>query len=407
MSYCAIIAEFNPFTNGHEYIIHQAKKKTGLDVICLMSGNMVQRGEMSCLDKYTRGIHAIKLGADMVFELPTAYALSSADDFGGGAVKCLSELGCVTHIAFGVETKFTDILDKIAKFKATETESFKKSLKTFMKNGDSYSVASYKAYLEEFGDFEEQLKDIFASPNNILALSYVSAIYRDKLAITPVYIERIDNGYNSCNEQVITVDGNEKKFAGASHIRNLVLEGKINQTKELVPLCVYEDLKQLDSKLEGKMNISKTLLLSSIRSKTLEELKKYHDYNTSLSSLIFKAVSTNGTFEEVVSACTSKAHREQRIRKLLTYPYLELSSSLMENTKKQTSIVNLLVCKADKKEKLREIISGSKAKIIVSTTDYNNLNEQEKEILSLNQKGTNLYNLSSSLPASIDKARFV
>ena len=87
MKLCGIIAEFNPLTNGHKYLIEEAKRKTGLNVVCIMSGNVVQRGTLPLLDKYARASHAINAGAVAVLELPAVYTLSSANLFAEGAVK--------------------------------------------------------------------------------------------------------------------------------------------------------------------------------------------------------------------------------------------------------------------------------------------------------------------------------
>ena len=102
MEFCGIVCEFNPFHNGHKYIIEQAKKITGKEVLCIMSGNFVQRGIPSIQDKYTRARNAINNGANAVIELPTIYACSNAENFAYGAIKILDRLN-VTHLAFGIE----------------------------------------------------------------------------------------------------------------------------------------------------------------------------------------------------------------------------------------------------------------------------------------------------------------
>lgn len=408
MSYVGIIAEFNPFTNGHEYIINEAKKQTGLDVICIMSGNLVQRGEMACLDKYTRATHAIKAGASMVFELPTAYALSSADDFGKGAVKCLNELKEISHLAFGIETNNIEFLEKVAKFKAKESLSFKNNLKAFIKLGDSYSVASYKAYLKEFPKETKSLDELFSNPNNILALTYLSAIYKHKLKITPVYVKRQDNGYNSFEEKEVLIDNTLKTFASATHIREMVKNEETSTIKKVTPSYVFEDLQKMHSQdYKNAILIAHSLFVSAIRNKTCDDLKKLYDYKEGLPSLIFKESHKNGSFEEIVTACTSKAYRENRIRKILTYAYMELSQNIVDETKKNISVLNILACKESYKNNLRDIKRKAVAKIIISNSDFISLSSKEKEILSLNQKGTDLHNLANQKPTSIDKAIFV
>ena len=116
MNFCGIISEFNPFHNGHEYIIREAKKQTGLNVVCLMSGNFVQRGKPAIQNKYIRAKNAVNAGATAVLELPTIFACSNAENFAYGAIKILSAIGA-THIAFGVENTSLEILKQVAELK--------------------------------------------------------------------------------------------------------------------------------------------------------------------------------------------------------------------------------------------------------------------------------------------------
>ena len=109
MNFCGLVCEFNPFHNGHEYIIKEAKKQTEADVICLMSGNFVQRGTPAILDKYTRAKYAIKAGANAVLELPTIYACSNAENFATGAIRIFKALN-IKYLAFGIENTNLEIL---------------------------------------------------------------------------------------------------------------------------------------------------------------------------------------------------------------------------------------------------------------------------------------------------------
>ena len=112
MGYCGIICEFNPFHNGHKYLIDKAKEITGNEIICLMSGNFMQRGEASIQNKYTRAINAVNNGANAVLEFPTIYACSNAENFASGAIKIFNALG-VTHLAFGIENTTLETLQKV------------------------------------------------------------------------------------------------------------------------------------------------------------------------------------------------------------------------------------------------------------------------------------------------------
>ena len=175
MQFCGIICEFNPFHNGHKYLIEEAKKQTKNNIICLMSGDLVQRGEPAIQEKYLRAKIAIENGADMVLELPTVFACSNAENFAYGAVRILNSLG-VKRLAFGVENVNLDILQKIAEIKYKNSLSFQNSFKNEVENGINFNTALKRAIAKEFGD--EQVLEILSKPNNILAIEYLTAILK-------------------------------------------------------------------------------------------------------------------------------------------------------------------------------------------------------------------------------------
>ena len=128
MQLCGIICEFNPFHNGHKYLIEQAKKITGETIICLMSGNFVQRGDPAIQEKYIRAKNAVFCGADIVLELPTIYACSNAENFAFGSIKTLKALN-VKHLAFGIENTNIETLQKIADIKLQNSITFQNNFK--------------------------------------------------------------------------------------------------------------------------------------------------------------------------------------------------------------------------------------------------------------------------------------
>ena len=127
MQLCGIICEFNPFHNGHKYLINEAKKQTDSKIVCLMSGDFVQRGEPAFQEKYKRAKNAIMCGADAVLELPTIYACSNAENFAYGAVKTLDSLG-VKYLAFGIEKASLEILEQVSEIKFKNSETFQNCL---------------------------------------------------------------------------------------------------------------------------------------------------------------------------------------------------------------------------------------------------------------------------------------
>lgn len=403
MKLCGIIAEFNPFTNGHSYIINKAKEQTGLDVLCLMSGNLVQRGELSIIDKYQRAITAIKEGASFVIELPTRFALSSAQNFAEGAIKTLIDIGNISHLAFGIKLKNTSEFKKIAYIKANEPKIVKDKFKQYTKLGLSYSVALFKIYNELFPEYREILDEIQKEPNNILALEYLTAMYKLKANIEPVFIQRTDNGYNSLIPKIIKVNNKSLYYASASKIRSLMSQNR--SFIKYIPKSSHTDFinpsKLTNSSINTKLEC---LLINTIRNKTYQELEQYQDYNNNLSHLIKDTCHSNGTLDEIINVTDSKCYRPKRIKKLLIYPYLELTKEKYLNSEENNYLTVLAVDKT-KKSNLSRMAKVSKLKLIISHKDLIDL--KNKNILTMEQKNTNLYNLVHGLPVSTDITKFI
>ena len=138
MNIVGIIAEYNPFHNGHLYHLKQCKKLAEAEAcVVVMSGNFTQRGEPAVFDKWTRSRLAVQCGADLVLELPFAYAVNSAEAFARGGVGILDRMGCVTHIGFGAEQGSLPEMERLAAFLAEETIEFRECFKEFLAEGYS------------------------------------------------------------------------------------------------------------------------------------------------------------------------------------------------------------------------------------------------------------------------------
>ncbi|MDE7351619.1 MAG: nucleotidyltransferase [Acetatifactor sp.] len=191
-----IIAEFNPFHNGHKYLLEEALRQTEADMtIVAMSGNFVQRGAPALLDKHARAEMALKCGADLVLEIPTVYAVSSAEGFATGGVSLLHRLGVVTHLCFGSECGEIDILKNIARILLSEPEEFADALRSNLRQGFSYPIARTQALLQ-YDPSLSSSRNVLSSPNNILGIEYIKAIDRLSSSLTPVTVRRMGDGYH-------------------------------------------------------------------------------------------------------------------------------------------------------------------------------------------------------------------
>lgn len=202
-----IIAEYNPFHNGHLYQLAESRRLTGADyTIVVMSGDFVQRGAPAMLDKHVRARMALLGGADLVLELPVLHAVSSAEQFAAGAVALLDRLGVVTHLCFGSECGDPDVLGRIAGYLLEEPDSYRSHLQSLLRQGHTYPAArALSLHAVRTGDYDAALSEdwarILSSPNNILGIDYIKALKKRHSPITPVTVRRIGAGYHDCELQ--------------------------------------------------------------------------------------------------------------------------------------------------------------------------------------------------------------
>lgn len=198
MKVFGVIAEFNPFHNGHQYLFDTIRTRYGADyVVVIMSGNYVQRGEPAIINKYARTQMALNSGADVVLELPIRYAVSSAELFGLGGIMALTSLNTVTHLAFGCEENTPDLeqFSAIARFLTDEPADFRAGIKKRLSNGESYPAAR-KNELKTCGLFSPETLKLLDSPNNILGIEYIKGIQRTNSPLLPVLIPRTGSGHH-------------------------------------------------------------------------------------------------------------------------------------------------------------------------------------------------------------------
>ena len=222
-----VIAEYNPFHNGHLYHLTKSKKDTNSEfVIAVMGGNFTQRGSTSLIDKWSKAQMAINNGVDLVIELPTLYATSSAENFADGAIKILNSLKIVDFVSFGTETPNLVALDHLAEILYNEPKEYKALLSIELDKGLSFPKARENALMMYLND-QKNIKRILASPNNILAIEYLKALKRHKSRIQPHVIGRFETDYNS------------KKFnsniASSTAIRNIIKNNGFNFLPKLMP----------------------------------------------------------------------------------------------------------------------------------------------------------------------------
>lgn len=302
MKFCAIICEFNPFHNGHKYLLERARELSGCDaIICIMSGSFTQRGDMCIIDKYIRAKHAVSGGADCVIELPSPFTVAPAEIFARGAIKIAAAIPEVTALAFGCENSGADFTEA-AKYLSKEPEKFRSELRSRIKTGESYIKSYAEAFKACGGD-----SALLSNPNNILGVEYAKAALHCGREIKLLPVQRTGSAYS---EEFL-----KDNYSSAGAIRNNLKSDKL---AENVPDYVYKDLVSAKIRKEAYENLLRDCLFLS----DTDTLKNIYGCGEGLENKL-KSLE-NKPFGEIIGACVSKRYSSSRIRRIMCANMLRL-----------------------------------------------------------------------------------
>ncbi|RFZ76861.1 nucleotidyltransferase [Lacrimispora amygdalina] len=319
-----IIAEYNPFHNGHAYHIRKAKELANAEyAVVVMSGDFVQRGSPAIYDKYTRTAMALSCGADLVLEIPSVFASSSAEDFASCAVALLNGLGAVDSLCFGSESGDMEKLSAIATILANEPAIYSEELRIQLKKGAAFPKAR-NAALVTSGAVREEDASILSSPNNILGIEYLKAIYRQSASLIPLTIERNGSDYH---DPLLTPD----RFCSATGLRKALKETDHLSSEETIFDYVPEPvkLKILESKplYYDDFNL---LLNTALLRLSMEGIpfQNFADVSDELAARITKQLPDYHTFEEKINQLKTRQYTYTRISRALLHILLGTTNQL-------------------------------------------------------------------------------
>ncbi len=384
-----IIAEYNPFHNGHLYHLQESKEKTNARYcVCVMSGNFVQRGEPAIIDKWARAKIAIENGIDMVIELPTIYSISSAENFAYGGIRLLDSIGVVTHLSFGSENGNINVLSEISSVLATEPKEYVSLLKHELDKGISFPRARENALLMYLNDIR-RYANVMASPNNILGIEYLKSIKKLNSSITPITIER-----NSAPHDSSIAVGS---FASSSAIRQKL--AKEQNIKSFIPYETSETLEDCIShgKFVNGISAFEKEIIYALRKMSLPEIAMLPDVSEGLENKIKEASNECNSVKELINIIKSKRYTETRIQRILIYALLGVTKLSMIEMKAHSPYVRILGMNNKGKELLSQIkYSHPRLPIITSVKDFvqSNKNKTLKSMLDLDIKATDIYTLA-------------
>lgn len=395
-----IIAEYNPFHNGHLYHLKESKKATGAEyTVAIISGNFTQRGSTSIIDKWKKTEMALQNGVDLIIELPVLYSISSSENFAEGSIKILNSLGIIDFLSFGSETSNIKILNNFANILYDEPKEYKKILSNYLDTGLSFPKARENALLEYIKNFEDvntnfdNYQNILSSPNNILGIEYLKALKKYKSSIKPVCIKRSIADYNSSDISINT------SIASATAIRELIKNKNFNTIKTVIPEKSYSILADCINSgcIIPDLNCFEKEIIYVLRKMSIKEIANLPDVSEGLEFLIKKTVNSCNTLTELLNTIKSKRYTITRLQRILLYALLDISKKDMKLSKEVDSpYIRVLGFNDNGKKLISKIMDKNPNQPLITSVKKfvdNNSNTSLQTMLNKDIFATNVYSL--------------
>lgn len=359
MDAVGIIAEYNPFHAGHAFHIAETRRLLGeCAVIAVMSGNFVQRGECAVLDKWARARAALEGGADLVLELPTVWAVSSAERFARGAVELLASTGAVTHLSFGCECGDADKLRQAAD--CLDGPRYPAALRRFLDTGLPFAACRQGAVGELLG---QETAELLARPNNNLGVEYIRALNALGSGIRPVTVPRAGAGHDG---------GNHPDYPSASFVRERILSGA------------------LGAENPASLRWGERWVLAALRTMGEEDFAALPDCGEGLSRRIYRAARQGVTLDEVYALAKTKRYTHARVRRAVLWAALGLRAA---DRPDRPPYLRVLGATERGRELLREMKTAASLPVITKPAHGRGI-----PLLELEARCTDLYQLCRETP---------
>lgn len=364
-----IVCEYNPFHNGHLYHINKTRDMGADYIVCVMSGNFVQRGECAIADKWVRAKSAVLCGADIVIDLPTPWSCASAETFARGSIGLLCNFG-IDALSFGCETDDGESLKLCAH--AVDDERVASKIKAEMSRGCGYPAAVQKAIAEFYG---AECAEAVKSPNNTLAVEYIRQLklYGKENCILPVRREGAMHDSDEIGDNI----------ASASVIRNMGFDGESLKLvpEKLVSLYKASDYYTLENCERG--------IISHLRSLSeKEDYSKYVSDETGLSSRIYDAARTAESINDLYEKAKSKNYTMARVRRAVMSLYLGMKKEWSEGV---PPYIKILAANEKGLSLLSKAKENSSLPIITKHAESEKLTDKAKEIYNAESRNTDLF----------------
>lgn len=373
MAALGMICEWNPFHLGHAWLLRELKRRYGLPVVCVMSGNFVQRGEPAIAEKRARAEMALRCGADVVFELPTVWAMATAERFARGGAALLRRTGVVTQVAFGSECGDAAALMRVAA--CLDGEDFRAALQRRLAGGETFAVCRERAAAELLGAADAAL---LREPNNILGIEYCRALRGSGIGI--VTLPRTGARHDGAASGGI---------ASASEIRRFLHEGQTERAMTFLPPEAAEVLRRemAQGRAPATLANCERAVLAKLRTLREEEFLPYDGGGEGLYRRVYRAVRMGTSLEEILALAKTKRYPMARLRRMLLAAWLEVPQPPEE-----VPYLRLLGAGKDGRPLLRQM-QRSGVPVLTKPADVGRLGPAAQELFARECAWTDLYML--------------
>ena len=379
MKIIGIVSEYNPFHNGHAYQVQKSIQELDADgVIAIMSGNFVQRGHPAFMDKWTRAKMAVVSGVNLVIELPTYFATSSAEAFAYGAVALLESTGVVTHLSFGSETDHLNVLKEIAYALVFPNEVYQDSFSLALEKGISFPAARSQALQIAYPDLMANI-DLNQS-NTILVIEYLKALIQLESNIEPFLVKRIGKSYHdtSTNDKYVSATGIREALYHHQDITSHLPK----EAYDILSKSIYSPVFMKDFE---------TMLLYRLRLMTKQELALVRDVNEGLENKIVDGAVRCSSYEDLTNHLKSKRYTMTRINRVLTNALLNINQDKLDL--REHGYIRVLAFDEVGQKILRQMKKNGYYPIITNINKHQDY-LKDNPLMQLDIRASNLYQLS-------------
>ena len=393
MTSCGLICEFDPFHNGHKYLIDKAREAGAEAVVCVMSGSFTQRGGPALWDKFRRAEAAVSCGADLVLELPAVYAVNSADLFARGGIRILKGLGCIDMLAFGSECADAEKLLKAAKATAEETEAYSSRLRELLSGGLSYAAACRQALSDLYS---EDTASVLDGSNDILNVCYIRETMLQGADMSFLPVKRLGASYGA--------NAPEGIFASAGYIRNAVLCGQDTGYRDLIPDKALAVLS--DTSVHPDPELFYMIARHRILTAGPSALSELPDVSEGFEMRLFEAAVSEDAPEGFLEAASARRYSKARISRILVRILLGIDRKDQDCLEKnRTAYAKVLAFGPTGAKILKTASEKGDIGIVSNINKYIPENEAEKLSLDIDIRSSDVYSLLCRRPLSVNSDR--